>query len=367
MNSIKKIEEVQIPDSEPDENHFVSVIVPMRNEEKNIERCITSLVNQDYKSYEVIAIDDMSTDNTLSMLEGLSNRYPNLRVLRGSSIPQGWAGKTHALWQGVRIARGEWLLFIDADTYSNPHTLRSAICYAERYKADMLSLIPFQELGTFWERVIQPLIFASIFSAFPNDKVNNPDSKETLAIGQFILIRRDVYEAVGGHESIRDKIVEDVALAKLVKGGGYTLRVAGGKRLIQTRMYKSLNEIWEGWTKNSFLGIDKNWMYLIRSLFILSLLGYLPIFLLIKSALDSSSTESLVYLIILIESSWLFFLNIYIAWENTRTYGIPAYYAIFYPLSISIFIGIMLSSAYKVMSGKGVVWKERRYVVKTII
>ncbi|MCI0454816.1 MAG: glycosyltransferase [Candidatus Dadabacteria bacterium] len=367
VNGIKKIEEIEIVASEFDETDLISVIVPMRNEEKNVERCIDSLMNQGYSSYEVIAVDDMSTDNTPSILNDLSNRYPNLRALRGSPMPKGWVGKTHALSQGARIAKGKWILFIDADTYSAPYTLRSALFYARRYKADMLSLFPFQELSTFWERVTQPIIFASIFRAFPNDRVNDPDLEEAFAIGQFILIRRDVYEAVGGHESIRDKIVEDVALAKLVKGSGYLLRVAGGMCLIKTRMYESLHEIWEGWTKNLFLGIEKNWMLLIRSLFILSLLGYLPIFLFLKSGIVFSSTEGLVHLVILLESSWLMFLNVYIAWENTRTYDIPAYYAIFYPLSITIFIGIMLTSAYKVMSGKGVRWKERSYVVKTFI
>src|SRR3972149_5429710 len=293
-NRIKKIEEVEILDTPLNETHSISIIVPMRNEEKNVERCITSLMNQNYPRYEVIAVDDMSTDNTPTILEDLSKKYPNLRLVRGSSPPQGWVGKTYALWQGVRLAKGDWLLFIDADTYSNPYTLKAVVYYAGKHKVDMLSLFPFQELYTFWERVIQPIIFVSIASALPHDKINNPNLKEAFAIGQFILIRRKVYEAVGGHESIRDRIVEDVALAKLVKGKGYSLRIAGGRSLIKTRMYTSLHEIWEGWTKNLFLGIEKNWRRLIWSIFI-------------------------------------------------------------------------LFSFFKVISGKGVTWKERRYVVRTII
>jgi len=366
-NRIKKIEEVGILDTPLNETHSISIIVPMRNEEKNAERCIDSLMNQNYPRYEVIAVDDMSTDNTPTILEHLSNRYPNLRLVRGSSTPQGWVGKTYALWQGVRVAVGEWLLFIDADTYSNPYALGSAFYYAEKHKVDMLSLYPFQELYTFWERVIQPIIFASIASALPHDKVNNPNLKEAFAIGQFILIRREVYEAVGGHESIRDKIVEDVALAKLVKGRGYSLRVASGRRLIRTRMYASLHEIWEGWTKNLFLGIEKNWRRLIWSLFILSALGALPIFLFVKSVSGFFLGKGLVNTIILIESSWLVLLNIYVAWEGTKAYSIPAYYAIPFPISAGSFILILLSSAFKVISGKGVTWKGRRYVVKTII
>lgn len=367
MNRIKKIEEVEILDTPLNETHSISIIVPMRNEEKNAERCITRLMNQNYPRYEVIAVDDMSTDNTPTILEDLSNNYPNLRVVRGSSTPQGWVGKTYALWQGVRIAVGEWLLFIDADTYSNPNTLRSAVYYAEKHKVDMLSLYPFQELYTFWERVIQPIIFASIASALPHDKVNNPNLKEAFAIGQFILIRREVYDAVGGHETIRDKIVEDVALAKLVKGKGYSLRIASGRSLIKTRMYTNLHEIWEGWTKNLFLGIEKNWRRLIWALFILSALGVLPIFLFLKSFAGFFLGKGLVNTIILMESSWLLFLNIYVALGNAKAYNIPAYYAVFFPISAGSFILIMLFSAFKVISGKGVTWKERRYVVKTII
>src|SRR3990172_1827693 len=263
-NRIKKIEEVGILDTPPNETHSISIIVPMRNEGKNAERCIDSLMNQNYPRYEVIAVDDMSTDNTPTILEHLSNKYPNLRVVTGSSTPQGWVGKTYALWQGFRIAVGEWLLFIDADTYSNPYTLRSAFYYADKHKVDMLSLYPFQELYTFWERVIQPIIFASIASALPHDKVNNPNLKEAFAIG-------------------------------------------------------------------------------------------------------FSLSKGLVNTIILIESSWLIFLNVYVAWESAKTYRIPAYYAISFPISAAFFILIMLFSAFKVISGKGVTWKGRRYVVRTII
>src|SRR3972149_3251528 len=244
-NRIKKIEEVGILDTPPNETHSISIIVPMRNEGKNAERCIDSLMNQNYPRYEVIAVDDMSTDNTPTILEHLSNKYPNLRVVTGSSTPQGWVGKTYALWQGFRIAVGEWLLFIDADTYSNPYTLRSAFYYADKHKVDMLSLYPFQELYTFWERVIQPIIFASIASALPHDKVNNPNLKEAFAIGQFILIRRKVYEAVGGHESIRDRIVEDLALVKLVKGRGFNRGVESRRCPIRPSISGSLHEIWE--------------------------------------------------------------------------------------------------------------------------
>jgi chlorobactene glucosyltransferase len=226
----------------------------------------------------------------------------------------------------------------------------------------MLSIFPFQELGSFWERIIQPLIFTSIASAFPHSRINSPEYKEAAANGQFILICRDAYQAVGGHEAIKDKIVEDFALAKLVKGKGYRLRVARGRQLIRTRMYRNLKEIWEGWTKNIFLGIDKNWRRLILGMIMLSLRGFLPFFLLVQSLLAISlGAGSSVQLFIFFEGVWLVFLNVYLSWEGTKAYVIPAYYAILFPISAAAFIGIAVSSTYKIVSGKGVVWKGRRY------
>jgi chlorobactene glucosyltransferase len=362
MRRAREFEEVKAQDLNLGRNYFVSIIVPMRNEERNVERCIGSLVNQDYPNYEIIAVDDMSTDGTLPILEVLSAKYPNLKVLIGSPTPQGWVGKNHALWQGVQKARGDWLLFVDADTYSEPYTLRSALSYAEEHKADMLSIFPFQELGSFWERIIQPIIFTAIASTFPHKRVNSPNYKEAAANGQFILIRRDAYQAVGGHEAIKGKIVEDFALAKLIKGKGYRLRVARGGHLIRTRMYRNLKEIWEGWTKNIFLGIDKNWSRLILGVIMLSLRGFLPFFLLVQSLLAISlGAGSSVQLFIFFEGVWLVFLNVYLSWDGTKAYVIPAYYAILFPISAAAFIGIAVSSTYKIVSGKGVVWKGRRY------
>lgn len=358
----KEFEEVKAQNLNLMRNYFVSIIVPMRNEERNVERCIGSVMNQDYPSYEIIAVNDMSTDGTPRILESLSAKYQNLTVVTGSPTPKGWVGKNHALWQGVQKATGDWLLFVDADTYLEPYTLRSALSYAEEHKAEMLSIFPFQELDSFWERIIQPIIFTYFAIAFPHRKINSPEYKEAAANGQFILIRRNVYQAVGGHEAIKDKLVEDFSLAKLIKDKGYRLWVARGKHLIRTRMYRNLSEIWEGWTKVLFLGIDNNWGRLIFCIIILSLWGFLLFFFLVQSVLAiSSDAGSPVYIAIFIESLWLLFLNIYISWGRTRVYAIPPYYAILFPISAAAFIGIMLSSTYKIVSGKGIVWKGRKY------
>ena len=342
---------------------LVSIIVPMRNEERNARCCIESLLSQSYPNFEIIAVDDRSKDKTLNILKELASQYSKLQIVEGSPIPEGWVGKNHALWQGVKWAKGDWLLFVDADTTSEPYMLTSVTKYVEENKVDMLSVSPFQVLGTFWERVIQPIIIMSIYHAFPQKKINDPKSKIAAANGQFILIRRSVYEALGGHSAIKDRIVEDFALAKLVKSSGYRLLVMRGKKLVRTRMYTNFGEIWEGWTKNLFFGLGRKWGQLVFSIVILLAWGIIPPILFAWSCLQvfSQGVQSPVSLVILAESVFLLILIIYDGWQATRLFAIPPYYSFTFPLGTVVYIAIILSSAYKVASGVGVTWKERVY------
>lgn len=342
---------------------MVSIIVPMRNEERNARQCIESLISQRYPYFEIIVIDDRSEDNTLTILKEIASEYKNLKLIEGTPTPEGWVGKNHALWQGVKQAKGSWLLFVDADTTSENFMLSSVIKYVEENKVDMLSISPFQILETFWERVIQPVIFSSIHQAFPQREINDPKSKKVAAIGQFILIRRTVYEAIGGHSAIKDKIVEDFALANLAKGCGYRLLVLRGIKLIKTRMYTNLSELWEGWTKNLFFGLGKKWRNLLYLIALLLSWGVIPPILFTWSFanLVFQRSYSIVPFLILVESIFLLTLIIYVAWQTTRLFAIPRYYSFTVPLGVAVYIVIVLASAYKVVSGAGVTWKERVY------
>ncbi|HXG30626.1 MAG TPA: glycosyltransferase family 2 protein [Thermodesulfobacteriota bacterium] len=342
---------------------LVSIIVPMRNEERNVKRCTESLLSQVYPNFEVIAVDDGSEDGTLEVLKGIASKHPNLKVIEGTPTPDGWVGKNHALWQGVKQAKGDWILFVDADTTSEPYMLTSVIKYAEENDVDMLSISTFQVMETFWERVIQPVIISSIYHAFPQKKINDPRSKVAAANGQFILIRRSVYEAVGGHLAVKDRIVEDFALAGLVKGAGYRLRVMRGTRIVRTRMYTSFHEIWEGWTKNLFFGLGRKWELVALSIAILLARGIIPpvLFGWSLASLVFRGAQDSVSLLILAESAFLFVLITYVGWRTTRFFAIPPYYAFTVPLGTAIYIAIILSSAYKVASGVGVTWKKRVY------
>jgi chlorobactene glucosyltransferase len=342
---------------------LVSVIVPMRNEERHARQCIESLLSQSYPNLEVIAVDDMSKDNTLNILNQLALTHANLKVIEGTSTPQGWTGKNHALWHGVMQANGDWLLFVDADVSSEPYMLTSAIRYVEDNKVDMLSISPFHVLTTFWERVIQPVIFTSIFYAFPPEKINDPSSKIAAAMGGFILIRRGVYEAIGGHSSIKDRILEDFSLAYLVKSSGYKLSIMKGEKLVSVKWYANFTEMWQGWTKNIFFGLGKKWEQLIVSVFMLLALGVFPPVLFVWSCIEvfSSGVQSYVWLVILAESLFLLILALYIGRHCANLFAIPRYYSFTFPIGIVIFIAMMLASAYKITKGSGITWKERVY------
>ncbi|HKI53016.1 MAG TPA: glycosyltransferase family 2 protein, partial [Anaerolineales bacterium] len=243
---------------------LISVCIPARNEERNIRACVEAILNQEYPNLEVIVLDDRSTDATYEillalesdrLLSGLREQAPILQIINGSDLPSGWAGKPHALYQASASARGEWLCFVDADTFLAPETLSSCYAKAVETKADMFTIMTFQVLGSFWEKTIMPLVMTALSVGFSPRKVNDPSTKDAIANGQFILIKRSVYDAIGGHESVKDNIVEDKAISEQVKWNGYRLIVADGMKVAKTRMYTSLPEMWEGWTKNIYLGL----------------------------------------------------------------------------------------------------------------
>ena len=235
---------------------LISICIPARNEENNIRRCVESALGQDYPRIEVIVLDDRSTDSTMAQLNEFASQNSRLTPIHGTELPAGWAGKPHALFQASAAARGEWLCFVDADTFLAPQAISSCYAKALETHADLLTTMNEQILGTFWEKVVMPLVMTALSVGFSPRKVNDPNSRDAIANGQFIMIRRTVYDSIGGHEKVKDQIVEDKAISEQVKWGGHRLVVADGMKLIRTRMYTSLPAMWEGWTKNIYLGLS---------------------------------------------------------------------------------------------------------------
>jgi glycosyltransferase involved in cell wall biosynthesis len=225
----------------------VSVIVPARDEEANIAKCLESLVGQQGASYEVIVVDDHSADRTREIARG----FP-AKVMEADPLAAGWSGKCNACWTGAKFATGKWLLFTDADTRHSAASVATGLREAEAQSAALLSYSPKQEVHSFAEHALMPVIFAELALSFRPREVSDPASRVAAANGQYLLIRREVYEAVGGHAAVANAILDDVELARKVKSAGYRLQFRLAD-VVSTRMYRSLPQMWEGWTKNLVL------------------------------------------------------------------------------------------------------------------
>jgi len=355
---------VVTPAEPPADAPLISICVPARDEEKNIRRCVESLLAQTYPNFEIIVLDDRSTDSTPAILADLSSRDARLRVLHGSDLPSGWAGKPHALHQTSASARGEWLCFVDADTFSAPEAIASCYVKALETEADLFTIMTFQELGTFWEKVLMPLVLTAMSVGFSPRKVNDPKERVAVANGQFILIKRSVYDAIGGHEKVKDQIVEDKALSEQVKWNGYRLIVADGHAVARTRMYMSLPQMWEGWTKNIYLGLRDTPSMLLLGAFgaTLALIAalFLPVWPLLGLLWFLNGGGWLA--VGVIAKSLIVWAALLWARANvSRGLCISRLYALTVPLGAGLFAAIMLTSAWKILSGSGVSWRGRVY------
>src|SRR5580700_1085680 len=226
----------------------VSVIVPARNEEASIGACIQSLVAQHEVPLEIIVVDDQSTDRT----RAIASSFPRdrVQVIAAGEVPPGWTGKNNAVTTGSKAARGEWLLFTDADTIHRPGSLARSLEEAKRQHAALLSYSPEQIVKGFWEKAVMPVIFAELAASFRPSQVSDPNSPAAAANGQYILITREAYGAVGGHAAVAGNLLEDVALARAVKQSGRKIFFRYAADAVQTRMYRSFTQLREGWTKN---------------------------------------------------------------------------------------------------------------------
>ncbi len=348
---------------------LVSIIVPARNEERSIRRCVTSLLEQNYQNYEVIVVDDGSTDDTPHILENIIQTHPHgsrLWVLRLRELPPGWAGKPHAIHAGVQESHGEWLLFTDADTWHAPNALQSAMTSALETGSDLYSLGTAQELPGFWEKVMMPMAYLGITMMYPIKKVNDPLSSIAIANGQFILIRRTVYDSLGGYArpELRNTLLDDRDLARTVKQQGFRLKLEDGRDLVHVQMYHGLREAWRGWRKNAFLGTRGGFAFFVLQLIGLPMIAIVPFLLPLLAWISRRErirrklvTPSEFSAAALLELGPLLAYHISI----DRVLKVPWYFAFAYPLSAAIFEGILAQSAWRVLMRKGIDWRGRQY------
>ena len=255
---------------------FLSVVIAAKDEQANIGRCVRTLLEQDYPDFEVIVVNDRSTDETAEIVRRLAEEDRRLRLINIGELPPGWCGKNHAMHVGVGQARGQYICMMDADCrQTSRHSLRAAVAYALDSGTDLLSVLPNLELVGFWENVVQPVCGGIMMIWFSPEKVNDPARPQAYANGAFMLMRRAAYDAIGGHQAVRDNINEDMHLAARIKAAGLKLRVVRNRGLYLVRMYTSLRGIVQGWSR-IFYGTFQSVGRVCASLAVLVVMGLLP-------------------------------------------------------------------------------------------
>lgn len=328
---------------------LVSVIVPARDEERTIERTVHALLRQTYAPLEVIVVDDRSTDRTGTLLRAIGD--PRLIVVEGEEPPPGWLGKPHALHLGARRAAGELLLFVDADVIYAPDAVASAVARLEEGGASMLSLLPHFELHGFWEHVAIPNLAVVAFTMLPLWLANRTRIPLFGAGGgPGNLIRRADYDAVGGHESLKDAVVDDVALARLVRRSGRRTEVALADDLISLRMYHGLREIVDGFTKNSFAAMNRSYVAAIVLLTVGAVVQVWPYVLAVRGDVIGMAAVALIVL-----TRVILYTTLHYGFINALLGHVPM---------MLIWFWIMLRSIWITGIRRQLIWRGRTYDAK---
>jgi chlorobactene glucosyltransferase len=338
---------------------LVSVIVPARNESATIETVVRSILASAYQPIELLVVDDRSTDDTATIVASLTDS--RLRLIRGAELPDGWYGKPWACYQGYRAAAGEILLFTDADTQHNPALLGHAVGALIHERAGLVTISPLQRCITFWERVVMPQIWFLLALRYHPAAVNRArQERDVIANGQFILTSREAYEAAGTHAAVRHEVAEDLALAQASLRHGQKLHFAFAEQLMETRMYRDLQQLVEGWSKNVYLGGRRSFPHhpllrgLVPVMLIMAMTFWLtpPVLLLgaaISPAFHKVGTGALLATI----ASVLFWMAM------CRLMRIPAIYGLGYPPGALMTLYIVLRSTWR--GGRWVEWRGRVY------
>lgn len=345
---------------------LVSVIVPARDEARNIERCMRSLAASTYPRFEILVVDDRSSDGTGELARAVPpGRAEHLEVVRGTEVPEGWLGKPWACRQGADRARGEVLLFTDADTVHGARLLERAVAELERERADLLTVAGRQLMESFWERLVQPQVFFTMLLRFHDVGrwVERGRWRDAIANGQFLLFRRASYEALGGHEAVRDEVVEDLAFGQLVVREGRRLVLRMAEEDLATRMYRSLGDMVQGWSKNLVMGGLRTVPPMLRpvvmpaTLFGIVALWIVPTVLLGAALAGFGGPALLAWSGVVTSVSLLFWMLF------THRMGAPARYGLLYPLGAAVHAYIFARSW---IGGRRVRWKGRSYVLRPL-
>lgn len=339
---------------------LVSILVPARDEEKNIGRCLRSLSKQDYRKLEILVLDDDSNDGTCRIVEELSKKDTRIRLLKGRTLDRGWKGKSYACHQLAREAAGEYYIFTDADTLHFPNSVSSSLGALISGKLDVLSVFPKQIMVSVHERMVVIFINLAVLALMPLVLVKKmKSSKVSIANGQFLLFKKSVYESIGGHRSIKNNIIEDVAISKQVKKYGYRFMIYDGRSTVYCRMYNGLKDVIRGFSKFIFASMNYSITKLASVISFVMLLFMVPV-LLLPLGLYVFNWPLLVNVMILTQVSIILLIRIVMTFRfKSRFTDI-----FLHPLAMLYIAVLSVNSVYQAKYGKGIFWKDRFYGIK---
>ena len=336
---------------------LVSILIPARNEEKNIGRCLRSLTRQDYDNIEILVMDDNSDDATGSIVDGWSKKDSRIKSLKGRPLLKGWKGKSYACHQLSQHAKGDYLIFTDADTLHFPDSISSSIAALLSNDLDALSIFPKQIMVTIHERMVVIFINLAVMALMPLfliKKIKNPIL--SIANGQFILFKRKTYDSIGGHENVKKDIVEDVAISRRVKEYGFRFMIFDGRSNIYCRMYEGFREVVRGFSKFIFASMNYSIIKMIAVISLVMILFLVPLILLLIG-LYSSRWLFIINVNLLIQISIIFIIRIVMTFRfRSRIMDI-----VLHPLSMFYIMALSINSVYQVKYGEGIYWKDRVY------
>lgn len=339
----------------------VSILVPARNEEHRVlDRCIRSFLSQDYRRFEVVAVNDRSTDATGAILRAIARADGKLRVVEGVEPPAGWLGKPHALQEALDASSGEWVLATDADMIFEKAAVRTAVAHALNGNYDAVTLIPRVLCLTFWERVFMPAFGWFMLMVLPVHRVNDPRRPESLGVGGFFLIRRAALKRVGEYGAVRAEVAEDLRMGEILKGAGARLRLEYGPDLASTRMQTNFREIWEGFTKNLFAGAKFNLLQTLAGGIAVTLFAVAPSLVALASLIAMLAGAQGQWMRLFVPTLFVWLIQVAIFLFINKQSDVPAPYAFTVPLGYALFVAILFNSAVRIATGRGVTWKGRR-------
>jgi chlorobactene glucosyltransferase len=336
---------------------LVSILIPARNEEKNIERCLKSILKQDYRNTEIIVLNDNSTDRTGEIVKKLAEKDSRIRLVSGKPLPQGWLGKNFACFQLSRYAKGDYLIFTDADTYHFNSSVKSSLACLIENKIDAACPFPRQIMVSLSERMAIPFINFAILLFMPLALIKK--SKNPLfctGVGQYFIFKREAYFGMGGHAAVKGKILEDVHISKKTKEAGFKYMIFDGSTTLTCRMYKNFHEVWKGYSRFMFSAFDYNFISMAIVLTLVTIFLFMP-FLFLPLGIFIYNWSSSIMVLIILQVSIISTIRLCISLrfkENPLN-------LLLHPLSMIFIVLVSMNSFIQSKLGSGISWKGRTY------